>query len=96
VPDDAIAWAQGILKQHPDRAAIVATHAYLKGRQGVAHNPKHNMRHGGNSGEGYKQHSNDCHNDQQLNQGKATGSLRRGGLLIRRKGVWSRNGHLSV
>lgn len=51
VPDPAIAWAQQILRQHPDRAAIVATHAYLKGRDGVGRNPKHDMRSGGNSGE---------------------------------------------
>ncbi len=50
-PDAAIAWAQGVLKEHPNRAATVATHAYLKGRDGVARNPKHDMRTGGNSGE---------------------------------------------
>ena len=51
VPDAAIGWAQQVLRQHPDRAAIVATHAYLKGREGVGRNPKHDMRSGGNSGE---------------------------------------------
>jgi hypothetical protein len=51
VPDEAIAWAQTVLNQHPNHAAIVATHAYLKGREGVARNPKHDMRRNGNSGE---------------------------------------------
>jgi len=51
VPDAAVAWAQEVLKQHPNRAAIVSTHAYLKGRDGIARNPKHDMRRGGNSGE---------------------------------------------
>ena len=51
VPDEAIAWAQEVLNQHPSRAAILSTHAYLKGREGVTRNPKHDMRRGGNSGE---------------------------------------------
>ena len=50
-PDAAIAWARGVLKTHPNRAAIVATHSYLKGRDGVARNPRHSMRKDGNSGE---------------------------------------------
>jgi len=50
-PDAAIGWAQAVLKKHPNRAVIVATHAYLKGRDGVTRNPRHNMRTGGNSGE---------------------------------------------
>ena len=51
VPDAAIAWAQAVLEKHPHRGAIISTHAYLKGREGVARNPKHDMRSGGNSGE---------------------------------------------
>jgi hypothetical protein len=51
VPDEAIAWAQGVLMRHPNRAAIVSTHSYLKGREGIARNPKHDMRRSGNSGE---------------------------------------------
>jgi len=50
-PDEAIAWARQVLERHPNHAAIVSTHSYLKGREGVARNPKHDMRPTGNSGE---------------------------------------------
>ena len=29
IPDEAIAWAQGVLETHPERATIVSTHIYL-------------------------------------------------------------------
>jgi hypothetical protein len=51
VPDEAIAWAEQVLRQHPRHAVIVSTHTYLKGRDGVARNPKRDFRPQGNSGE---------------------------------------------
>lgn len=50
IPDEAIAWAENVLKQHPERAAIVSTHTYLKGKEDVTRNPKHDFRPTGNSG----------------------------------------------
>jgi hypothetical protein len=50
-PDEAIAWAERVLLQHPKRAAIVSTHSYLKGREGVTRNAKPDFRPNGNSGE---------------------------------------------
>lgn len=35
VPDFAIAWASEVLRAHPNRAAIVTTHSYLNGVNGV-------------------------------------------------------------
>jgi hypothetical protein len=51
VPDESLGWAQKVLRQHPNRAAIVATHSYLKGRDGVTRNRKHDLRGSGNSGQ---------------------------------------------
>lgn len=62
-PDDVLAWADALLKQHPDRRAIVTTHMDLgiaekpRTAAGYIHDPKGRMRwskiHGprGNSGE---------------------------------------------
>lgn len=62
-PDDVIAWADALLRQHPDRRAVVTTHMDLgivekpKTKEGYIHDPKGRMRwskiHGarGNSGE---------------------------------------------
>lgn len=35
VPDTALAWAGEVLDRHPRRAAIISTHSYLKGRDGM-------------------------------------------------------------
>ncbi|HPD32323.1 MAG TPA: metallophosphoesterase [Phycisphaerae bacterium] len=51
VPDPTIEWAIDVLRMYPDRAAIVSTHAYLKGRDGVARNTKPAYDKRGNSGE---------------------------------------------
>lgn len=51
VPDLTIEWAIDVLRGHPDRAAIVSTHAYLKGRDGITRNPKPAYDKHGNSGE---------------------------------------------
>jgi hypothetical protein len=51
VPDEAIRWAQNVLNQHPRHAAIVATHSYLKGREGITRNRQHDLRPNGNSGQ---------------------------------------------
>lgn len=50
-PDDALDWARSVLRQHPRRAAIVSTHIYLRGRDGVGRNPQRTHRPAGNSGE---------------------------------------------
>jgi len=50
-PDEAMAWAEGVLRKHPKRAAIVSTHIYLKGRDGITRNEQHAYRPNGNSGE---------------------------------------------
>lgn len=50
-PDESLAWAKQVLWRHPNHAAIVATHTYLKGREGIGRNPKHDFRPHGNSGE---------------------------------------------
>lgn len=49
VPDPAIEWAHQVLKQHPARVAIVTTHSYLLGRDGLGRNT--DSRYRGNSGE---------------------------------------------
>ena len=51
VPDEAIAWVQDVLRRYPTRAAFVSTHVYLKGKEGLARDPKHEHRANGNSGE---------------------------------------------
>lgn len=51
VPDPEITWAVDVLRRHPTRAAIVSTHAYLKGRDGITRNPKPALNNQGNSGE---------------------------------------------
>ncbi len=51
VPDPTIEWAIDVLRKHPDRAAVVSTHAYLKGRDGITRNPKPALNNRGNSGE---------------------------------------------
>ncbi len=51
IPDEAVAWATEVLRQHPDRAAIVSTHIYLRGREGVGRNTRRGFRKGGNSAE---------------------------------------------
>ena len=51
VPDTAIAWAEGVLREHPTRAAIVSTHIYLRGREGVTRNKKYGYNKAGNSAE---------------------------------------------
>lgn len=51
-PDEAIAWAEQVLRKHPKRAAIVSTHIYLKGRDGFTRNQQHEYRPNGNSGDG--------------------------------------------
>lgn len=51
IPDEAIAWATDVLRRHPDRAAIVSTHIYLRGREGIGRNTRRGFRKGGNSGE---------------------------------------------
>ncbi len=50
IPDSAIAWATDVLGRHPTRAAIVSTHIYLKGRDGVARGASPGYNKGGNSG----------------------------------------------
>ncbi len=50
-PDAAIAWATEVLKKYPTRAAIVATHAYLHGRDGITRSTKPAFNKGGNSAE---------------------------------------------
>jgi hypothetical protein len=35
IPDHAIAWADGVLRAYPHRAAIVSTHSYLNGVSGT-------------------------------------------------------------
>jgi hypothetical protein len=47
VPDPAIAWAKQVLAKHSSRAAIVSTHSYLHGLDGVGRSVKE----GPNSGE---------------------------------------------
>ena len=51
IPDPAIAWAVDVLRRHPTRAAIVSTHAYLKGRDGETRNTRPAYDKNGNSGE---------------------------------------------
>lgn len=49
-PDDVLAWADGILKKHADRRAIITTHMDLgvleraKSHEGFIHDPKGRMR----------------------------------------------------
>lgn len=50
-PDASLAWAAEVLKRYPTRAAIVSTHAYLKGRDGVGRDPKPAYNRHGNSAE---------------------------------------------
>ncbi len=40
VPDAAIDWARQVLAKYPKRVAIVSTHSYLQGRDGVGRNVK--------------------------------------------------------
>ncbi len=49
-PKKDLAWAEEMLRRYPDRPAIVSTHSYLKGRDGIARNPEPVLKHG-NSGE---------------------------------------------
>ncbi len=51
VPDPAIAWAGEVLARHSARAAIISTHSYLQGRDGVGRNVKDTSKGIGNSGE---------------------------------------------
>ncbi len=51
IPDAAIEWARGVLKKHPDRAAIVSTHIYLRGRDGIGRETQPAYNKSGNSGE---------------------------------------------
>jgi hypothetical protein len=51
IPDEAIAWVQGVLRQYPDRAAIVSMHVYLRGVDGFVRDTRHEYRRNGNSGE---------------------------------------------
>lgn len=39
-PDPTLAWASDVLGRYPDRAAIISTHAYLRGRDGMGRNVK--------------------------------------------------------
>ncbi|HOW18117.1 MAG TPA: metallophosphoesterase [Phycisphaerae bacterium] len=50
-PDSSIAWAAEVLRQHPHRAAIVTTHSYLKGHDGVGRSIEKGKGEGLNSGE---------------------------------------------
>lgn len=50
VPDFAIAWASEVIRTHPHRAAIVTTHSYLNGVNGV-HGYNTPVSRYGNSGE---------------------------------------------
>ena len=51
VPGEAMAWAQDILKRYPTRAAIIATHVYIKGKDGLKRDPDRRYRKDGHSGE---------------------------------------------
>lgn len=51
VPDAAIAWATKILKRNSSRTAIITTHSYLHGRDGIGRNVDGGSNNGGNSGE---------------------------------------------
>ena len=50
-PDDAIAWAEGVLRQHPDKPAIVTTHIYLDDRTNARTVKPYLLPEDGNSGE---------------------------------------------
>lgn len=50
-PDDALAWAKGVLARHPTRSAIVAIHTYIRHKDGVGRETKREYRKEGNSGE---------------------------------------------
>lgn len=50
-PDDALAWAGGVLEQHPARAAIVSTHTYMKHSKGEGRETRREYRKDGNSGD---------------------------------------------
>lgn len=51
VPDACIAWAAEILRRYPCRAAIISTHCYLMGREGVGRGVRPEYNRAGNSGE---------------------------------------------
>jgi len=50
-PDASLAWADDVLRRYPRRAAIVTTHSYLKGRDGVGRSVEKGKGEGLNSGE---------------------------------------------
>jgi len=50
-PDAALEWARSVLRQHPQRAALMSTHAYLRGREGVGRHSQRTHRPEGNSAE---------------------------------------------
>lgn len=50
-PDDALAWAKGVLERYPARPAILVVHDYLLGLDGVGRDPRREYRPDGNSGE---------------------------------------------
>ncbi len=61
-PDDALAWASGVLGQYPTRAAIVTIHTYMrhKGKEG-GRETKREYREDGNAGEEIWQKFIRCH-----------------------------------
>jgi len=50
-PDDALAWGESVLGRHPMRPAIIVTHNYLLGRDGVGRDNRRDYRKDGNTGE---------------------------------------------
>ena len=50
-PNDALAWATGVLARHPARAAIVTMHTYMLHGEGVGREARRQYRKDGNSGE---------------------------------------------
>ncbi|MBI1354713.1 MAG: hypothetical protein GC160_10225 [Acidobacteria bacterium] len=51
IPDDTIAWAESILREHPDTPAIVTTHIYLDDRTNARTAEPYLLGEAGNSGE---------------------------------------------
>lgn len=50
-PDDTLQWAHEVLAQHAGRAAIISTHTYLRGKDGVGRETRRSYRRDGNPGE---------------------------------------------